>query len=256
MEEFASHYQTCFLPAKARKPKDKALVESAVNILYGRIYAPLRNRTFHTLPELNQAVRELLEEHNQLLFQGKDYSRRSYFETVEKQTLLSLPSQHYQLRNFSFGRVHPNCHVMLNEDQHHYSVPYYLTGKQVKLICTEETVEIYHQHRRVAVHVRNLRKYGYSTLKEHLPNNQQWGSEWSVEYFVERASRIGSNTRLAVEDLLCKRPSSGAGLQELCWCALAGEEVRQRPVGKSLPAGIALSGHFLSPDLHDSGKGT
>jgi transposase len=206
MEEFASHYKTCFLPARAGKPKDKALVESAVNILYGRIYAPLRNRVFHTLAELNQAIRELLDEHNQLLFQGKDYSRRSYFESVEKQMLLPLPNQHYQLRSFSFGKVHPNCHVLLKEDKHHYSVPYYLTGKQVKFIYTDETVEIYHPHKRMAVHVRNLRKYGYSTQKEHLPANQQWVSEWSVEYFVERASRIGSSTRLAMEDLLSRRP--------------------------------------------------
>ncbi len=206
MEEFASHYGTCFLPARAGKPKDKALVESAVNILYGRIYAPLRNRIFHTPGELNQAVRELPDEHNRMLFQGRDYSRRSRFEAVEKQTLLPLPTQHYQLRSFSFGKVHPNCHVLFKEDKHHYSVPYYLTGKPVKLICTGETVEIYHQHQRVAVHVRNLRKYGYPTQKEHLPANQQWVSEWSVEYFVERASRIGSSTRLAMEDLLSRRP--------------------------------------------------
>ncbi len=104
--------------------------------------------------------------------------------------------------------------MLLKEDKHHYSVPYYLTGKQVKLICTEETVEIYHQHKRVAVHVRNVRKYGYPTQKEHLPANQQWVCsrslsqryDWSVEYFVERASRIGSSTRSAVEDLLSGRP--------------------------------------------------
>jgi len=85
-------------------------------------------------------------------------------------------------------------------------VPYYLTGKQVKLISTGETVEIYHQHKPVAVHVRNLLKYGYSTQKEHLPANQQWVSDWSVECFVERASRIGPSARLTVEDLLTRRP--------------------------------------------------
>jgi hypothetical protein len=83
-------------------------VESAVNILYGRIYAPLRNRVFHTLVELNQAVRELLDSHNGMLLQGRDYSRKSRFEAVEKQTLLPLPTEHYQLRSFSFGKVHPN----------------------------------------------------------------------------------------------------------------------------------------------------
>jgi transposase len=205
MEDFAAHYNTCFLPTRAGKPKDKALVESAVNILYGRIYAPLRNRVFHTLTELNQAVKELLDAHNTMLLQGRDYSRRSRFETVEKQTLLALPTEHYQLRSFSFGKVHPNCHVLLKEDKHHYSVPYHLVGKHVKFIYTSQTIEIYYQHQRMAVHQRNLRKYGYSTLKDHLPANQQWVWEWSVTYFVQRATLVGANTRLAVEELLNKR---------------------------------------------------
>lgn len=95
--------------------------------------------------------------------------------------------------------------MLLKEDKHHYSVPYHLVGKQVKFIYTSQTVEIYYQHQRVAIHQRNLRKYGYTTFKEHLPANQQWVSEWSADYFIQRATRVGDNTRLAIVEMLGKR---------------------------------------------------
>jgi transposase len=104
LADFASHYGTCIFAARSRKPRDKALVESAVSILYRRIYAPLRDGVFHSLFQLNEVISQLLEEHNQMLLQGKDFSRRSRFEEVEKATLESLPSQHYQLRSFSLGK--------------------------------------------------------------------------------------------------------------------------------------------------------
>jgi transposase len=174
LADFASHYGTCILPARSRKPRDKALVESAVNILYGRIYAPLRNEVFHSLSQLNGAISQLLDAHNRMLLQGKDFSRRSRFEEVEKATLQALPNQHYQLRSFSVGKVHPNCHVMLKEDKHYYSVPYRLVSQEVKLIYSTDTVEIYHNHQRIAFHSRNIAKHHYTTLKEHLPATHQW----------------------------------------------------------------------------------
>ena len=84
LEHFAAHYQTCIFPTRSGKPKDKALVENAVHLAYERIYAPLRNQTFHSLEALNAAITPLLDAHNKALFQGKDYSRRSRFEAIEK----------------------------------------------------------------------------------------------------------------------------------------------------------------------------
>jgi transposase len=205
LADFATHYGTCILPARSRKPRDKALVESAVNILYGRIYAPLRNQAFPSLSQLNQAISQLLNDHNRRLLQGKDFSRLSRFEEVEKATLKALPGEHYQLRGFSVGKVHPNCHVMLKEDKHFYSVPYRLVGQEVKLIYAVDTVEIYHQHQRIAFHPRHTAKHHYTTLKEHLPATQQWFSCWSAAYFTRQADKVGENTRLAIEDILGSR---------------------------------------------------
>ncbi|MBK7808484.1 MAG: hypothetical protein IPJ51_19665 [Saprospiraceae bacterium] len=98
MADFAAHYDTVVLPTRARKPKDKALVESAVNILYTRVYAPLHDKVFHTLKDLNIAIRALVDRHNQMLFQGKNFSRRQQFENIEKDMLKALPDMILNLK--------------------------------------------------------------------------------------------------------------------------------------------------------------
>ena len=185
LADFASHYGTCIFPARSRKPKDKALVENAVNILYGRIYAPLRNRIFHRLSELNEAVAELLEGHNNALQKEKECTRRERFIELEQHSLMALPSEKYQFKKFSLSKVHPNGHATLKEDKHYYSVPYRLVGKQVKLIYTTESVEIYHNHQRIASHERMIAKGRYTTLKEHLHPHHQWFSNWSPLFFLK-----------------------------------------------------------------------
>ena len=105
LADFASHYGTCILPARSRKPKDKALVENAVSILYGRIYAPIRNRIFHSLSELNQVVSELLEVHNNTLQKEKGCTRRERFIELEQSILMALPSKRYQFKKFSLSKV-------------------------------------------------------------------------------------------------------------------------------------------------------
>ena len=204
LADFASHYGTCILPARSRKPKDKALVENAVNILYGRIYAPIRNRIFYSLNELNQVVSGLLEVHNNALQKEKGCTRREQFIELEQATLMALPSKNYQFKKFSLSKVHPNGHATLKEDKHYYSVPYRLVGKQVKLIYTTESVEIYHNHQRIACHERMITKGRYTTLKEHLHPHHQWFSNWSPLFFEEQADKIGVNVRLAIDEILRK----------------------------------------------------
>jgi transposase len=133
MSDFADHYDTVVLPTRVKKPKDKALVESVVNILYTRIYAPLHDRVFHTLQELNDAVTELLCKHNHQYFQGKTISRKQQFDTLERNVLKPLPTIAFEQKTYSQAKVHPNCHVMLGKDKHHNSVPYQYIGKKVEI---------------------------------------------------------------------------------------------------------------------------
>lgn len=197
--DFANHYHVAVLPARSYKPKDKPLVEKSVSIIYSRIYAKLRDRIFYSLAELNQAIRELLEEHNNTQFQGKDYSRRQCFEKEEKQCLGILPET-YQMKEYCQLKVQKNCHVRLHKDKHYYSVPYRFIGEQVKLIYTQTTVSIYHKTERIAVHTRNFCPYKYSTIKEHLPSTHQFVMDWSPEKFISWATAIDK----VVEDYIKK----------------------------------------------------
>lgn len=210
-EDFAKHYGTVILPARVRRPRDKALVEGAVNIVYRRIYAKIRNEVFYSLDELNERIRELLEEHNGKDFQKNDGSRRSLFETVEKLALKPLPKEAFEFRQYQKASVTYNYHVFLSEDKHWYSVPYRYHKKAVKLSYSATDVEIYLDTERIAMHRRNSRRWGYSTSSEHMPSHHRFMAEWTPERLANWAGEIGPETRNAVEKImsLCGHPEQG-----------------------------------------------
>ena len=156
MEYVAAHYGTTILAARIYKPRDKSNVEKGVDLAYKRIYAPLRNVTSHSLEELNAAIRKQLQEHNNRLFQGRDYSRSNRFEE-EKPLLKELPNTRYEMKKVAWGKVQKNYHVIAGEDHHQYSVPFTLIGKTLKIVYTSEMVEIYDERTRVALHKRTAR---------------------------------------------------------------------------------------------------
>lgn len=200
LSDFALHYQTTILPARSNKPRDKALVEGAVNILYRRVYAPLRDKVFHRLDALNAAIRELVDAHNLMGMQGRGHSRRSRFVDLEAAYLMGLPTTTYHTKHYRGARIQKNGHVFLAQDKHYYSVPFRFIGQWVRLIYSQSSVEVYHQ--RIAVHERLQGQYHYSTCKEHLSSAHQWVSEWSAENFIRWAGRICPQTQQAVEALL------------------------------------------------------
>jgi transposase len=206
LEDFAHHYSTVILPTRAGKPKDKALVEGAVNIVYNRIFSPLRNTVFFSLPELNEAIAEELEKYNTIHFKGKDHSRRDLFAQVEKSQLKPLPQERYELKKFQWLTVLKISHIWINEDKHYYSVPYKYIGQKVKVIYTHTTVEVYCHAERIAFHKRNRHEYKYSTVKEHMPSAHNFVSEWQPEKFLSWADSIGEATRQVVENILQSRP--------------------------------------------------
>jgi transposase len=211
LQDFATHFQTVVYPARARKPKDKALVEGAVNIFYQRIYAPLRDQTFSSLASLNRAISPLLDTHNTTPMQERQTTRREQFGQLEESQLRPLPAQPYVLRSYCTAKVQPNGHARLQADKHYYSVPYQLVGQTVKFIYCADTVEIYHQFERVALHLRQPAKGHYTTLREHLHPNHQWQTQWSPLFFTEQAGRIGPHTEALTgtpdrTDILRARP--------------------------------------------------
>jgi transposase len=205
--DFAEYYRTAVIPARSRKPKDKAHVENAVKIIYRRIFAPLRNKTFHSLSELNQAIKERLEMHNNKKLTKMEVSRQELFEDVERSELKALPINPYPLKYFQEDTlVEFNYHVRLKEDQHYYSVPHILRKKRVKLIYDDRNVAIYHDNIRIVQHRRNRSSHKYSTLRDHMPTNHRYKDNWNPEKLKWWAGNIGEETQRAVTHLLNTKP--------------------------------------------------
>jgi len=198
--DFARHYGTVIVPARPHNAKDKAMVENAIKIVYRRVFAPLRNESFHSLEELNEAIRNLLEEHNEAPFQRIKMSRRELFNEIEKNALKPLPLRRYELKEFRRLKVASNYHIEIREDNHYYSVPWQYKGKDVTVVYTASTVEIYHKGIRIALHQREKRR-GYTTLKEHMPSQHRFYAEQSPEEMVSQAREIGDKVGALVEKI-------------------------------------------------------
>jgi transposase len=207
--EFAEHYDTVILPARVRKARDKALVENAVQLVYQRIYAPLRNRTFYSLQELNEAIWELLEVHNNQPFQRLKISRRQLFESTERSALKPLPAERFPMKTIKWVTVQFNYHVELREDLHYYSVPHYLYTKEpktkVKMVYDDRVVAIYYDHIRIAQHIRDRRANGYTTIPEHMPPEHRWYAQWNPARFRSWAKSYGQEVLTVIEAVLQSR---------------------------------------------------
>jgi transposase len=187
LEDFANHYGITVLPARVSKPKDKALVENQVKLIYSRVYARLRNRQFFSLASLNEAIREKTMEHNQTRMQQKPYCREERFLADEKHLLMPLPEQPFELKYYRLLKVAKNNHIYLSEDKHYYSVPYQHIGKQIQVCYTRSLVHIYCKDRQIALHPRNHKAHGYSTIKEHLCSQHQHYLDRSPDYYLQKA---------------------------------------------------------------------
>ncbi len=202
--DFARHYGTVILPARSYCARDKALVEDCVKIIYTRIFAPLRNNIFYSLEELNQTIKEKLDNHNNMFMQRVKISRKQLFDEIEKSVLLPLPSENYEFKKFLNLKVQFNYHIELREDRHYYSVPFRYIGKQVTVIYTQRSVEIFFNNIRIAIHKRE-KKFGYTTVSDHMPPSHKFYSEWNPERITNWAEKIGDNVKKVVQEMFQRK---------------------------------------------------
>ncbi len=210
--DFAEYYGSVIIPARVREARDKALVENAVRLVYQRIYAPLRNRTFYSLGELNEAIRDLLEKHNNIAFQRLKISRRELFEKVEQKALKPLPAERYPMKTTKRVTVQFNYHAELREDLHYYSVPHYLYRKEpktkVNMVYDDRIVALYYDNIRIAQHKRDREPNGYTTNPDHMPEKHRAYVGWSPERFQKWARSIGGEVAQVIEKVLKSRKHS------------------------------------------------
>jgi transposase len=201
--ELATHYGAAVIPARVRKPRDKAKVEQAVLLAERWILAVLRHRTFYSLEELRHAVRELLDKLNDRPMRRLGRSRRQLFEELEREALLPLPERAFEIAIWSRPRVGPDYHVVF--EGHFYSVPYQTIGEQLDLRGTETTVEVFQRGRRLASHVRSYKRHKYTTDQAHMPRAHRDYAEWTPERLLAWARKVGPSTAAFIEQVMLRR---------------------------------------------------
>jgi transposase len=202
-QDMALHYNIAIIPARKRKPKDKAKAENAVLLVSRWILARIRNQTFFSIHDLNQTIRRLLETLNNKPFKKLEGSRKHLFEELDRPALQPLPEVHYEYALWKKVRVNIDYHVEV--EKHYYSVPYQLVKRQLDAKYTENIVEIFHKNTRVASHKRSLQKGRYSTLKEHMPKSHQEYAAWTPERLLNWAAKSGPSTARLVENIMAKK---------------------------------------------------
>lgn len=207
----AVHYGTAILPARPRKPRDKAKVESAVLLATRWIIAKLRNKKFFTLAELNEAIRICVDDLNTRNSRHLGTSRRALFEDVERPALKPLPAEPFEYAEWKQCRAGLDYHVEVLK--HYYSVPSTLLKEKLWARITARTVELFHNGRRVAAHVRSSSNRQHTTVAEHMPSAHRRYADFTPESLKRRAAEIGSSTAALVEIILRERTHPEQGFR-------------------------------------------
>lgn len=192
-QDMAAYYDCAILPARVRKPRDKGIVEQAVRFVSRNITSRLLERTFFSIDEINEAIQELLKELNNRPMKNYEGSRESRFEQTEKEKLRALPAFPYQFSEWVPSQKVPSDYHAKVFD-HWYSVPYTLVGERIDARASKNSVEIFHNNNRVAIHPRQTEVGGFTTDKSHMPPQHATYSEQGLKEYIEWASSYGPAT--------------------------------------------------------------
>jgi transposase len=115
--DMASHYGTAILPARPRRPRDKAKVEQGVLIIERLLLGRLR-RIFFSLAEVNTAIAELVKRLNEnRVIRRLGVTRRQLLEELDRPALKPLPAEPYVFAEWRVRRVGVDYHIDID---HHY----------------------------------------------------------------------------------------------------------------------------------------
>lgn len=208
--DMARHYGTAVLPARPRRPKDKAKVEACVRIVERWVLGRLRNRIFYSLAELNAAIADCLADLNERrVLRQFGRTRRQLFEEVDAPNLKPLPAEPWVHAQWKRCRVGLDYHIAL--EQHHYSVPHRYARREVEVRYTARSVEIFLGGERIAVHMRGSGNGRHTTVPEHMPSSHRRYLDWTPAKIQEEAGRIGPMLSMLMERIIEDRPHPEQG---------------------------------------------
>jgi transposase len=207
----AAHYSVGVLPARPRRPRDKAAVEAGVRFAQSYIIGRLRNVTFFSLAECNAAIAAAVERMNAREMRRLGTSRRQLFEAIELPVMQPLPQDDFEYAEWHLARVGIDYHVEVKGFL--YSVPHALIREQVDTRATARTIEIFHRGKRVAAHARRYGGPRHGTQAEHMPSAHRRYAEWTPERMQRQACAIGPNTEALIIAVLARRPHPEQGFR-------------------------------------------
>jgi transposase len=218
--EMAAHYGVAVVPARVRKPKDKAKAEAGVLLVERWILARLRHRVFCSLTELNRVIADLVDELNRRPFKKLPGCRRSAFEEQDRPALQTLPAVPYEFAQWKQAKVHVDYHVEV--EGHYYSVPHTLVGRKIDLRYTATTVEAFHQGQRVAAHARVDLRGRHTTVDSHMPSHHRF-AKWSPQRLIGWAEKTGPATAQLITAILHSRRHAEQGYRSCLGILRLGE---------------------------------
>ncbi len=277
--QLSEHYGTTFSATRPYSPRDKAMVEQAVRIVYAHVYATLRHQEFTSLQTLNEAMQQQLYLLNNKPYKKTAYSRWYFYDEQEHCLLKALPAEPFWPKKVVMLTVQRNYHVQLTEDHLYYSVPYQYGGKKVKVLYDARVVEVYFDTARIALHIRKPHCKAYTTLAEHMPPHHQRMQQikgWNRDDLLKQASHIGTATlqaaTLMLENsiyieqnykacfgmLMLQKKYSTLRLEAACSRALQGSRVNYTMIKNILERGLdkqlpLTDEHIIPP--HDNIRG-
>ncbi len=239
--DMADHYGVAVIPTRVAAPRDKAKAEEAVQHVERQILAKLRNRTFFSVYELNEAIKPLLEDINSKPFQKLPGSRKSQFETLEKATLKALPKAPYIFAEWKKAKLGVDYHIAL--DGHYYSAPYTLIKKKLDVRYTQNTVEVFHKGKRVASHKRSYQKGGSTTLAEHMPKAHQEHAKWTPYRIINWAKQNGESTAKLAVQIIASRKHPQQGFRSCLGIIRLGKSYGNERLEKACQRALAIEAY-------------
>lgn len=239
--DLAMYYGTAVIPARVNRPKDKAKVEAGVLLVTRWITAALRNHTFFSIAELNDAIRELLERLNTRKFKKLNTSRKDLFETIERPSLKPLPFSPYQYAEWKKATVNIDYHIEV--DGHFYSAPYQLVRKQVEVRITASIIEILYQGKRIATHQRSYRKGKFTTINDHRPKSHQRYLEWTPSRIIAWAEKTGPSTTKLIETIMSSKPHPEQGFRSCLGILTLGKKYSAERIEAASKRALHISAH-------------
>jgi transposase len=198
--ELSEHYGFGVLPARPNHPRDKAKVETSVQIVQRWIVARLRNQVFHSIEDLNRAIWVLLTELNSRPLQKLHRSRKELFDELDKPNALKLPQQQFTYRQWYTPTINLDYHIEI--EKRYYSVPWSYYGKKIQACLSEGTLSVFHAEKRIAIHEEQKKPYTYATSAEHMPPNHKNYSDWSLAVVLRKAREVGPATECLIKKII------------------------------------------------------